>query len=210
MKDITKYIGTKTAIHCETQEQFELIINLDPKRFLASGKWIENGKSTCVCIHRTDIGFTYGHIDYCRTEHFSIIPATDFMPEQREIEGWAWKEGYKEKYHQAVCAIVNHHGEYVLDVSTFDEGSEWEQQLKEAGVLELWFQPVYEEAKVWPKDGAPCLVWDNGCKSITEVQIWLSDGEGGFNFGEQNEKSTLWDHHLELTAENIPLLPFKN
>lgn len=63
---------------------------------------------------------------------------------KQEIVGYKFKPGF-EKYESAAKSIANLTG---LDLRTcgtlFDEGSNVMKTLKQAGVLDIWFQPTYQ------------------------------------------------------------------
>lgn len=66
---------------------------------------------------------------------------------EKEIIGYRWKEAHK-KYYKAYLSITwfnNSLDEIGHDIQ-FAKGSNAEKQLKEAGVLDLWFEPVYKLA----------------------------------------------------------------
>lgn len=318
--NIQEYIGTRTAIHCETQEQFDYITKLLGVKFKQS--WMGGcGADTCIYLGFRTVGNIPVRISYYTAHElkYTILKATDFMPEQREIEGWVWKDGYYNKYVSAAREIVKPYNDGIMaSDDRYEIGSPVYKRLLEAGVLNLWFNPIYKEAKqtdegkeaerlramhyklmfdidngvntakdgerylasiyaakltiqeiqkeqrrttnnydetpeydFWdgvmnlltakesackdemkqpdkkakrfPKDGAPCLVWDDPTEgdsfvkldapfvSMDDVSIRVSNGKGGFYLPELGEKDSLskWDNHLELTAENLPLLPFK-
>jgi len=142
--------------------------------------------------------------------HYTILPATDLMP-QREIEGWRWKEGYQDKYEKAAEKIVypsrDKDNLICYNAQVFGQllNLYAVQTLSDAGVLELWFEPVYKEVKVWPKRGTPCLVWDNN-EHMYCVECRISNGDGTFS-PYKKHATTTWDNYIELT-ENLDKLPF--
>lgn len=201
MKNIQDYIGKKVAIHTPTQEEFDAIRALYPSiDLLKPEHWNEFKSETCIFLDKGR--FLYESLQFAKDFNNEIIPALEFLQEQ-ELIGWVWKEGYMEKYLMAFCEIIGHTlTEVVLkhNISVygwhFMENSLYAKSLKEAGVLEIWFNPVYKQQKQYPPAGTPCLFWDN--ISVTTVQYGISQGNGKF-------KNT---SDIEFTAKNfIPIQP---
>jgi len=206
MKDIKDYIGTKTAIHCKTQDEWDYIIQFDGDiHTKIHPSWFKSGGGDYIEIDNKEF-YQETHPD----SGFTIIPASDFMPTdepQREIEGYKWHQFCK-KYHSAAARIVD---VISIDTSTdgiiFKDASEHATLLREAGVLELWFEPVYKEIKVWPKKGSPCLVWDD---MDNRVQLLYSTGIDGFTLQKDNSSTSHgYDNYIELniTEEQLSKLP---
>ncbi len=206
MKDIKQFIGTKTAIYCKTQDEWDYIISLQPNRNkIHSGdynKEYEDGeRRNTISIYDT-AQFIFASKEYYTRVDYDIITATDFM---REIYGWKLKAGC-EKYGRAARQILENCAlpDASLSVNTtLLAPSTQVNNLSEAGVLDLWFEPVYKEVKVWPKKGAPCLVWDED-EDFPYYRI--SQGDGTFTVVRQND-NTEYDNYLELTPENLDKLP---
>lgn len=81
MKNINDYKGTKTAIHCKTQEEWDKISEL------LCYTWVKDTWSVCEdesCINCN--GNEYCDLKYYTKEGYTIIPASDFIPTPRTIE----------------------------------------------------------------------------------------------------------------------------
>jgi len=71
---------------------------------------------------------------------------------EKKILGYKWKEGFKEQYDKAAASICGYTA-YNPGLGSggpkyqFEEGSSNSRALYKAGVLDLWFEPVYEEDK---------------------------------------------------------------
>lgn len=77
MKNINDYKGTKTAIHCKTQEEWDKIRNMVGDE--TSKRHCDD--YSCICVD-TEIC----SIDYASENGYTIIHASDFMPTPRTIE----------------------------------------------------------------------------------------------------------------------------
>lgn len=183
MKNIQDYIRKKVAIHTPTQEEFEAIralnFNVD---FLKPEDWNEFKSETHIFVDKGR--YLYESLKYAKENNYEIIPASEFLQDQ-ELIGWVFKKGCMEKYLDAVCAIISGDlYEAMLERNMenngwhLEEGSRYADKLKEAGVLELWFNPVYKQQKQYPPIGTPCLCWDN--LSVDLIQYGISQGNGTF------------------------------
>jgi hypothetical protein len=124
----------------------------------------------------------------------------------------------KEKYKESVKKILNA-PKFPLESSPklldFKIDSEWYYLLKEAGVLDLWFEPVYKEDKTLPKiNGYQGELIDDlngyfikyGCATFNIQFINELHGLIGRNkvlFGNKDIKSIKLNSDVEITTEQI-------
>ena len=105
-----------------------------------------------------------------------IKPIVEFVEDERKVIGWKFKEGF-EKYERTCCEIINtvnndttHYsftGYGGVDINKgilFKIGSGCEEDLREAGVLDIWFEPVFEEVKKMVNE-------DKICRSMLELEF---------------------------------------
>ena len=78
MKNINDYKGTKTAIHCKTQEEWNWVTNK------LKVKGVNITFDIAYPLLDTEEG-CYS-LDYAANNGYAIIPASDFMPTNRIIE----------------------------------------------------------------------------------------------------------------------------
>lgn len=74
MKNINDYKGTKTAIHCKTQEEWDWVVkNLfkDEK----GSSWSKYKENSCIDV----VGDYYASLYYNQNIGFTVIPASDFI-----------------------------------------------------------------------------------------------------------------------------------
>lgn len=81
MKNINDYKGTKTAIHCKTQEEWDKIVKLLVYTF-RDGTWSNYESVSCIKCDANE----YCDLDYYVADGYTIIPASDFMQTTRTIE----------------------------------------------------------------------------------------------------------------------------
>lgn len=107
-----------------------------------------------------------------------IINLSDLTEESRKQIGWVLKKDC-EKYREAALKIADCSDFYLLGGVEFQQNSIMEDRLKSAGVLELWFEPVYEEETF--KEGDWVTVKDeenynNGIEWTGKLAKFDSDG----------------------------------
>ena len=122
----------------------------------------------------------------------------------------------KPEYERTCAKILNYRDDKISSVS-INIGSSAYNDLKKAGVLDLWFEPVYKEEKTLPKiNGYDGLLKDdyvvyNNCakfhKRFFEVLNGFTKSHEQYNsnFKEQNRaiKSIKLDSGVEITIEQI-------
>ena len=87
-------------------------------------------------------------IKHFNMAHFGDTKVPLYTVEEREIIGYKWKNGFKNRYEVAACLIANSLDlEVLMDGTRFKELSTVKKNLQEAGVLDLWFEPVYKKDK---------------------------------------------------------------
>lgn len=81
MKNINDYKGTKTAIHCKTQEEWDKINSLIGNNIYSSSDFKAYGDESCLYIdgRRSSCKYAVG-------VGYTIIPASDFISTPRTIE----------------------------------------------------------------------------------------------------------------------------
>mgnify|MGYP000890484096 FL=1 len=79
MKQIKKYINTRTAIHCSTIEESEAVNLLFEKEELRNlhKYWKEYTNNTCYSIETGVNGYCYK--EWFEAEQYRIIPASEFL-----------------------------------------------------------------------------------------------------------------------------------
>lgn len=81
MKNINDYKGTRTAIHCKTQEQWDWVTK-ELRYKWNFGRWDEFKEESCINASLN----SYVRVSYYVCKNYTIIPASDFMPTPRTIE----------------------------------------------------------------------------------------------------------------------------
>ena len=204
MKNINDFIGKKVAIHCKTQEEWDYVRKFDTDNVLIPRSCFKNSS---MCFSISDSSFSHASKEWYVALNYTILEASDFMPTEptREI-GWFWKEGFETKYKKAVGSIIGIKDGYNFDFIALDNESEQACLLREAGVLDLWFEPVYKEVKQWQKEGTPCLVWGS---DEPRILFRYANGDGLFYPDcTKNGSGIQWDNYIELIPENLDKLPF--
>jgi len=75
MKNIKDFIGTKTAINCRTQQEWDRITELLGYKWLESHTWIEYGVETCITC---DVQ-SYSPARFYEKMGYNTLPASDFL-----------------------------------------------------------------------------------------------------------------------------------
>lgn len=134
------------------------------KRFLINNGYtfspngnIELRKKSGGCIGFGSIDVAYEYAVRQSDEPKPLI--VEFVEDKRKVIGWKFKKGF-EKYERTCCEIINtvnndttHYsftGYGGVDINKgilFKIGSGCEEDLREAGVLNIWFEPVFDEVK---------------------------------------------------------------
>ena len=135
---------------------------------------IELREKSGGCIGFGSIDAAYEYAVRQSDEHKP--PIVEFVEDERKVIGWKFKEGF-EKYERTCCEIINtvnndttHYsftGYGGVDINKgilFKTGSSCEEDLREAGVLDIWFEPVFEEVKEMVNE-------DKICRSMLELEF---------------------------------------
>lgn len=110
-------------------------------------KWIPSGqiKRGYNLKRVTKAEGSYDFVKEITIEQFIKHVLSQEVMEDKEIIGWKLKEDCKQ-YEQAALKIINSSGFYnFTERYNFETNSYNESYFKKAGVLELWFTPVYKE-----------------------------------------------------------------
>ena len=135
------------------------------------------------------------------TEQFiKYVLKQEVMEENKEIIGWKLKEDCNQ-YEQAALNIVNQSKFYnFAEGYNFSTNSENESTFKKAGVLELWFEPVYKEKTlqfggydvIFEKVTSGVRISCNGetgtFSQIQAIYNFFKGGSASFKFGSQEVK----------------------
>ena len=81
MKNINDYKGTKTAIHCKTQDEWDKISELLGHEWYIATWGAYSDKSCINTVYKGCSG-----INFYTKENYTIIHASDFMPTPRTIK----------------------------------------------------------------------------------------------------------------------------
>jgi len=86
-KRLLSELGPNECVHCKTQEQFDAIIGLNPKNTCSKTLWDMYKEKTCY-YPKGDVGKgEYAKFNFYEREDFTIYPAEDFLPEEKELIG---------------------------------------------------------------------------------------------------------------------------
>jgi hypothetical protein len=127
---------------------------------------------------------------------------------EKEIIGYKLK---KKEYNSAVNAIVGFQYDSLDKNKTDHCGESLTKELREAGVLDLWFEPVYREDKKLPvingkegsyKKGDSCVVYGNDCAHIS-WRMLKDVFESSNVIGNRKIKSITLDSGVSITMEQI-------
>lgn len=125
-------------VHCETKEQWEQLKHL-----------CVNGRSTSKFFGSGYYNFKYGiyNPSLGRTQiEFNQVVFNDMETKEKVVVGWKLKDSC-EKYLDAAykIAIKDGNGWCGSTEFLFLDDSKAKARLKQAGVLDLWFEPVHEQ-----------------------------------------------------------------
>jgi hypothetical protein len=164
-----------------------------------------------------DTNWTYINNVREKFPNHPILSFKEFKEKYLNIEIIGYKL-VKEKYKESVKKILNT-PKFPLESSPelldFKIDSEWYYLLKEAGVLDLWFEPVYEEQKTLPKingyqgefvDDLNGAFIKYGCATFNVQFINELHGLIGRNkvlCGNKDIKSIKLNSDVEITTEQI-------
>ena len=147
-------LTNKEAIHCSTEELANQVLRLlhnngyewNGGRSLTGNNNYEFYTSeTCYCAD--DKLISYSPQVFFTKEGYTIITAEDFIKRseekimKKEIIGYKLtKPEYKEAVEKILGGELKSYGEF-----NFRDGSTYHKLLKEAGVMDIWFEPVYKK-----------------------------------------------------------------
>ena len=154
-------------------------------------------------------------------EQWDKIVNKEVMEENKEIIGWKLKEDCKQ-YKKAACEITNNSGLFAW-TEKFDVGYDFrpsspvEGLLEQAGVLELWFEPVHKEKtlkfggydvtfeKVNSGVRISCNSETGTCGQIEAIYNHFNSSKKNFSFGSQAVREVIypngkWDLEIQIMA----------
>lgn len=161
----------------------------DKRGFLLSKGWVELLDGTFKeSLKGSRVWFVDDAFNYETCKNDGLKSSIEFVEDERKVIGWKFKEGF-EKYERTCCEIINtvnndttHYsftGYGGVDINKgilFKTGSSCEEDLREAGVLDIWFEPVFEEIKI--KSHGICgdevkdsVNKDKICRSMLELEF---------------------------------------
>ena len=82
MKNINDYKGTKTVIHCKTQEEWDWVTKVLNKQWVNKNAWRNYESESCINCN----GNEYCDLKYYTKYDYTIFPASDFITTHRTIE----------------------------------------------------------------------------------------------------------------------------
>lgn len=149
----------------------------DKRGFLLSKGWVELLDGTFKeSLKGNRNWFVDDAFNYETCKNDCLKSSIEFVEDERKVIGWKFKEGF-EKYERTCCEIINtvnndttHYsftGYGGVDINKgilFKIGSGCEEDLREAGVLDIWFEPVFEEVKEMVNE-------DKICRSMLELEF---------------------------------------
>ena len=149
----------------------------DKRVYLLSKGWVECFGGTFKESLKGDrVWFVDDAFNYETCKNDGLKSSIEFVQDERKVIGWKFKEGF-EKYERTCCEIINtvnndttHYsftGYGGVDINKgilFKIGSGCEEDLREAGVLDIWFEPVFEEVKEMVNE-------DKICRSMLELEF---------------------------------------
>lgn len=132
----------------------------DKRGFLLAKGWVEMINGTFKeSLKGNRNWFVDDAFNYETCKNDGLKSSIEFVEDERKVIGWKFKEGF-EKYERTCCEIINTvnndttHYSFIgyggVDINKgilFKIGSGCEEDLREAGVLDIWFEPVFEEVK---------------------------------------------------------------
>lgn len=151
MKNLSvEYVkNNKVAISVETTDEVrkcDEILGCDHRYLYDSLAY--NSKNQCITISGS-----HSSLSYYKNAGYEIIKASDFIDynSEKEIIGYKLKD---ESLRQAASLIANKSTSGMNNVNGYSvsiDNDHCIDRLKEAGVLDLWFKPVYKEIKKLPE-----------------------------------------------------------
>lgn len=149
----------------------------DKRGFLLAKGWVEMINGTFKeSLKGNRNWFVDDAFNYETCKNDGLKSSIEFVEDERKVIGWKFKEGF-EKYERTCCEIINTvnndttHYSFIgyggVDINKgilFKIGSSCEEDLREAGVLDIWFEPVFDEVKEMVNK-------DKICRSMLELEF---------------------------------------
>ena len=155
-------------------------------------------------------------------EQWDKIVNKEVMEENKEIIGWKLKEDFKQ-YEKAAVDICKAQGSTEINDFKDDDGCAFKKKsnasgwLRKAGVLGLWFEPVYEEKTLkfggydvtFEKVTSGVRISCNGetgtCGQIEAIYNHFNSSKKNFSFGSQVVREVIypngkWDLEIQIMA----------
>lgn len=180
-------------VFCSTQEEADKI------RFEFTA--INNG---CIGSYKFDGGSMYKHQWQAYKRNDSVLFSQIDWEERKQI-GWELKKDCKQ-YREAALKICGITHFLIHNDNGFFTSCKEEELLRKAGVLELWFEPVYEEVKFKVGDK---IISDRDesflKKGLLATVVEVTNSRLTFSHDAESKDYTPLDNHRfrQATAEEI-------
>ena len=156
----------------------------DKRGFLLAKGWVEMINGTFKeSLKGNRNWFVDDAFNYETCKNDCLKSSIEFVDDERKVIGWKFKEGF-DRYCLPSSVICRKPVNLFLNLGDsrvlFCKGSEDERLLREAGVLSIWFEPVFEEVKEMVNK-------DKICRSMLELEF-------AYNY-----KGSIYDSVNEMT-----------